>query len=520
MKLTSVEVRSTKIVGGGTIPTIGPTYSEEVLTDSPTIYLKCNDPDGSNPVADSSGNGYNDVGLIWTPIYEVPGFAPDGENAITLTPGDWFQSGITDLGSIIDPSTKWSFDLVVKLSSLDDGWLLFAGWQGIVMSAVGGIRAMFTDDTFGTRFGSYFNPVLNQKYHIAATYEGSTDKLILYINGEAFVTDVLGGDGGINPASVPASLLAGLGFNSLSSGTLSNLAWYNDILLSPERVAAHAIAAGFSPGVTPPEEVTEDGIVLSFKDPHALNPYNAVAIEGLDTDLIIPKYYGTGIDSKLYNLVRKKRTVVLQAGLNPNFSDLESYSALRDDLYRLISASRTGLVQLRFKNGDVVVAALSGFVSKFETDQFDRDQEIKLTLECRDPMLKSLDQVTANFYIPTPGVLEIQDDKSTAPHGFSFIAEFKGTLPIFRMSNEQGVGTFIIRPRTPFIRNDRLHFSSDFNNKYLYMVRNGVVTHLADVLDLNPIWPIIFPGLNVYQIYIGTSIHWQSITHYETYWGV
>lgn len=267
-----------------------------------------------------------------------------------------------------------------------------------------------------------------------------------------------------------------------------------------------------SPSTTP--------VLLSFRDPKALNPYNAISIDGLDTDLIVPKYYGTSDDSKFYNLIRKKRTVILQIGLNPDYDDLETYSQLRDDLYRLISSSRFGEIQLQFKDGNTVVAAISGLVSKLETDQFDRDQEVKLTLVCKDPMLKSLTPVGANFNVSDPRNLVIQDDKSTAPHGFSFVAKFRYTVPVLSILNEEAGFSFIIRPRDPFAKEDLLYFSSDFNEKYLYMVRGGVKMHLADVIDLHPIWPIIFPGTNEYQIDYGGGIFWQSISHYETYWGV
>jgi len=270
--------------------------------------------------------------------------------------------------------------------------------------------------------------------------------------------------------------------------------------------------------IHPPSNADE--LVLSFRDPTALNPYNAVSIEGLDSDLVVPKYYGTDQESKLYNLMRKKRTVVIQIGLNPNYAESESYFQLRDDLYRLVSAARGGEVQLHFKNNSTVVAAISGFILKLETDHFDRDQEVKLTIECRDPMLKSLAPVNVDFDISNPGLLILEDNVSTAPHGFSFIAEFNSTLTEFGITNESEGFSFIIRPRDLFFNNDVLHFSSEFNNKYLYVVRDSVVTHLGDVIDLNPIWPIIFPGTNEYSISNHSYVFWHSISHYETYWGV
>ncbi len=85
-------------------------------------------------------------------------------------------------------------------------------------------------------------------------------------------------------------------------------------------------------------------INLSFRNPMSQNPYIAKSIVGLDADEITPNFYGISdlSNKKYYNLSLKKRDVVIQIGLNPNFSLGKSYSDLRDDLYKLISSARTG----------------------------------------------------------------------------------------------------------------------------------------------------------------------------------
>lgn len=261
-------------------------------------------------------------------------------------------------------------------------------------------------------------------------------------------------------------------------------------------------------------------VELSFKDPTALNPYNALAIDGLDTDLIFPKYYGTSEDAKLYNLLRRKRTIVVQAGLNPNYTDLETYSQLRDDLYRTISASRSGKVLLRFKDGDTVVAVISGTVSKFEANHFDREQQVRITLECKDPMLKSPARVSVNVTTLDPANSIIQDDKSTAPHGLQCVIKFLGSPEILSFDREELGAIFTIRPRGGFNVNDRLHISSEMDNKHVYLVRGGQTVQLGDVVDQFNVWPLIYPGENIFQLSTPSLVQWQSISHYETYWGV
>lgn len=133
-------------------------------------------------------------------------------------------------------------------------------------------------------------------------------------------------------------------------------------------------------------------ILLSFRDPGSTNPYNIIGITGLDADAIVPKYY-RGPSSSFYNMSLVNRDVVMQIGLNPDFTAYKTFSDLRDDLYRLIASSRTGKVSLHFKNRLDTVAVLSGSISKFETPLFEKKQTVTLTMACDDPMLRAPDPV-------------------------------------------------------------------------------------------------------------------------------
>ncbi len=107
-------------------------------------------------------------------------------------------------------------------------------------------------------------------------------------------------------------------------------------------------------------------INLSYRDPKAVNPFQVKTIQGLDADEISPRFYRAsgGPQGKYYDLTLSKRDIVVQIALNPSFALGKSYSSLRDELYKLISSSRTGIVQLRFKDGATTVAAVSGFITK------------------------------------------------------------------------------------------------------------------------------------------------------------
>lgn len=266
-------------------------------------------------------------------------------------------------------------------------------------------------------------------------------------------------------------------------------------------------------------------INFNFRDPTSQNPYIVKQIIGLDADEITPKFYGVSLLSKdkYYDLSSKKRELVILLGLNPDFSTGKSYSDLRDDIYRFVSASRTGAVQLRFKNGTVVKAAISGFITKVEAPVFTKTQEAQITISCRDSMLLGLDEVNVDISSLDPTLTTITDDESTAPHGMRFGIKFSTNVINFLIKDAvDPTWKFEVNltgsPLVQFQNNDVLHLSSEFNNKHLYLVRGASTSQLADRIISNSIWPIIFPGENTFVC--PPNVTWEYILYYPTYWGV
>ncbi len=79
---------------------------------------------------------------------------------------------------------------------------------------------------------------------------------------------------------------------------------------------------------------------------------------------------------------------------------------------------------------------------------------------------------------------------------------------------------FTIDPLGNFVVNDIIHFSNEHNNKYVYLIRGGVVIFLADVITPTSIWPTMFPGDNNFAIATPSSFQWLALLYYNTYWGV
>jgi hypothetical protein len=267
-----------------------------------------------------------------------------------------------------------------------------------------------------------------------------------------------------------------------------------------------------------------NAITLSFRDPTSQNPYIAKEILGLDADEIIAKYYGSdSADNKYYDLSPVKRDIIVKVSLNPDFAVGKSYSDLRDDLYRLIASSRTGAITLKFKNGTTEKASVSGFVTKFEAPNFTKTPEVQITVSCRDAMLKAVDEVNVALSVLDTPFKTVTDSESTAPHGFRFGVIMQGTVVDFSVQDSE-IPNWAFEVNltgsslTEFVVGDELHFSSEVNNRYLYLVRGFDIIHLVDKIIPTSIWPVMFPGDNPFIL--SELARWDYITHYPTYWGV
>lgn len=259
---------------------------------------------------------------------------------------------------------------------------------------------------------------------------------------------------------------------------------------------------------------------LSFRDPTRQNPYNVKGMTGLDADEIVGRTYGPG-SSGFRELIMVKRDIVALIQLNPDYSAGQDPASLRDELYKMIAMSRRGLIHVWFKNGETVVATVSGTFSKLEAPNFVQVSEVQLTIECDEPELKAPDPVSLNVVGLDPTLTIIDDDLSTKHHGFKFQVTYDSAEAALEITDpDDPEWSFEVIPVGGFLSGDVVHFSSEYGDKYLYMVRGGVTTHLADVITAGSVWPIIFPGENKISLSDGASLDWTSISYYPTYWGV
>lgn len=266
-------------------------------------------------------------------------------------------------------------------------------------------------------------------------------------------------------------------------------------------------------------------IELSFKDPSRRFPYNVKAIYGLDADNLSPHRYGYSSAQNYHNLHLGERDIILRIDLNPNYKNNQTVSDLRDNLYRMIASSRTGIIEVIFGNESGNVAKISGFMTKFESGQFTETPEVQLTISCIDPMLRGLNAVDLDVSGLDPSMTVINDAISTAPHGFSFAVSLNNATNVITIKdglNDEWEFSLDKTATAGFAENDVVYISSERNNKYAYVdVQNsGLITHLGDIILGGSIWPILFPGENLFAWENPEDIQWEQVSFTPTYWGV
>lgn len=267
---------------------------------------------------------------------------------------------------------------------------------------------------------------------------------------------------------------------------------------------------------------SNDSEIVNFNmtGPDPSNPYTIKGITGLDAEEIVPRYYAAGLLSgtKFNELALSPREVGILIDLKPNYRLSQHPADLRGTLMKAIASSRSGQIQLRFIEGGVCWGAIQGFVTKFEAPVSSKTSEVKFTIRCDDPIIRSLSVTSqdglASFDTDEPTII---DPISTSPHGFKIKLTFTGSVNPFVIADPAGDWEFQLN--YAFLSGDELYLSSEYGDKYLYRIRSAVTLNLMDVLEPGSIWPMLFPGENAFEI-TGNTFDWNEIFWYETHWGI
>lgn len=254
----------------------------------------------------------------------------------------------------------------------------------------------------------------------------------------------------------------------------------------------------------------DNGYILKVADGLGPPAFQAV-VEGFDS---------TGIPVMISD--PQTRDVAFRIGLNPQLG--QSYSELRDDLYKLIS--RTVFVKLM--NGSKIVAQATGFIREFDSVHFSNLPEIQVIIECQDGAFSA----PASIAIPiaTLGTLTpvINYEEGTAPAGmdlqFTVTTNHSG-FSITEYSKFWAVGGADVHNAFTitfaFLTGDVVNLSTHPKKRRLTVTRAGVTTDLAGYLNAGAIWPKLYTGVNAFTWTFASSwMTWNVASYTPRFWGV
>lgn len=253
--------------------------------------------------------------------------------------------------------------------------------------------------------------------------------------------------------------------------------------------------------------------------------YVVRSILGIDAEQLIPKFYSRGAQSgdRFYEYTMKPREIVVRVVLNPDYRINEDVAELRDELYRLISNRRSGLVQLQFRSGGTTVCVIDGMITKFEVLHFTQVPELQITFDCPDPIFRAMNPVKIlPGDLPTGSPIIIPDDKSTAPHGFSFKVEYTGLASTMTIQDHATTPEwqFSIAPTGGFAAGDILSVSSEYRNKSVYHDKTPGGGPIMDKVVSGSVWPQIWPGGSIFYFNNSANWHWLELEYYPAFWGL
>ncbi len=265
---------------------------------------------------------------------------------------------------------------------------------------------------------------------------------------------------------------------------------------------------------------------FSFRDPKATKPYVVREIVGLDADAVTPQFAGNSAGGfKQYNMKGESKERVFQLLFNPNWEAGDTYSSLRDELYRAIEAARSPFVIFGFYNGLEYVAGFSGLITKMESTLFEKQPAATMTVRSDDPILRGelvgldLDEVISH---PDGGSDRIgfYDTSSTKAHGFTFEATVGAGIPYLLI--EDGIfepADWFFQVDYAFLAGDHIYFSSLEGDRYLYIMRGATRIELMDKVVSGSAWPMFYPKYNAIDVKTNT-LTWVNVSHQTAYWGV
>lgn len=269
-------------------------------------------------------------------------------------------------------------------------------------------------------------------------------------------------------------------------------------------------------------ELGEQVLVLPIL---GINPKSSLLIRkvtGLnppDIDLFIGDYSrdgGTYQGRRVGN-----RNVVMTIDLNPNPALGETVSSLRELLYKvfvdpLVDADYVRLI-LRDDSGKV--RHLYGYAEKFETEIFDVETLVQISIICPDPYIRDLDEIVLTNELGTWVSVPFA---YTGTSETGFLAEIHVSTPTPVLTLKNNAKTMVFTH--PFLTGDIVYVDTNRGVRDVLLVRDSVTYPLIASMSSTSRWLELHSQANTMTVYgeLDTDLvaGVKTLVYRSSYWGI
>lgn len=269
-------------------------------------------------------------------------------------------------------------------------------------------------------------------------------------------------------------------------------------------------------------ELGEQGLVLPIlgvTPKESLLVRKVTGLNPADIDLFIGDYArdgGTYQGRRVGN-----RNVVFTMDLNPNPALGETISGLRDLLYKIFvdPLVDADYVKIILNSDDGRQRYIYGYTEKFETEIFDIETMVQISMLCPDPYIRDFEEViltnATGTWVSVPFTYG-----GTAETGFYTQINISADTPTLTLKNNNKTMVF----NYPFLAGDIVYIDTNRGQRSATVVRGSTTTPLLSYMTSTSPWLELHSQANTMTVYGALPANLiagvKTLRYRAAYWGV
>jgi hypothetical protein len=213
-----------------------------------------------------------------------------------------------------------------------------------------------------------------------------------------------------------------------------------------------------------------------------------------------------------------KRNVVFTLKMNPNYADDIEISDIRELLYQAFLEPTVGsdAVQVLLEDDRRPDRYFIGYTEDINTDMWEKDQKVTISLLCVDPYLRSAAVTSASD--PTGWISVPLTYDGSAGTGFTMQIKMTATTTSLYISLNGGI--MLLQPVGGFVNNDIVDINTTIGQRSIK--KNGV--DIMGSLQGTPVWPTLNSVANTLLVHGGVlsdgKAKVMSYSYRSAWWGI